>query len=51
MPEGTFVSRIVFAYNAEKITYIKASTEENFAFERGLQEETDEVFEVFFEEF
>ena len=37
-----------FAYNADKITYVKASTEENFNFERGQQGEDDLTYTVNF---
>lgn len=37
-----------FAYNDSRITYVKASTEENFNFERGQQAEDDLTYEVTF---
>lgn len=37
-----------FAYNANKITYVKASTEENFNFERGQQAADDKTYTVTF---
>ena len=50
MPEGTYVSKMKFSYNSDKITAVTASTPENFIFERGLADDSDEVYEVVFAE-
>lgn len=48
IPEGSYIKTMFFAYNANKITYVKASTEENFNFERGQQAADDKTYTVTF---
>ena len=51
LEESSWITKILISYNTKRVKKIKLTTENNLSFERGQQDDSDFVSEVYFDQF